>query len=639
MLFVAMASLAQNARPSVIPEIREWKGGKGAFVLSDGTRIICSDPALEKVAERFAEDCCTLLGFRPEVGTGKAADGDIVLRLKQDKKMPHEGYGIEIGSRITVTAPEAVGVFWGTRTLLQIAEQTPERSIACGTMRDWPDYGMRGIVVDCGRKYIPMSYLRDLAKILSYYKMNVLHVHLNDNGFKKFFDNDWDKTYAAFRLESETFPGLAARDGYYTKKEFVDFQLEAMDSFVEIVPEIDAPAHTLAFSHYKPEIGSEEFGMDHLDLGKPETYEFMDALFAEYLGGEHPVFVGPKVHIGTDEYSNKKKEVVEQFRHFTDYYIKYIESFGKEAYVWGALTHADGETPVKSENVGMYTWYNGYADPVEMKRQGYKMVCIPDDLVYIVPAAGYYYDYLDTKSLYESWTPAHIGEAVFEEKDPSILGGMFAVWNDHCGNGISIADIHHRVYPALQTIAVKTWNTAPSDDFCEFKNTCQKLSEAPGVNRMGRCGVPESLVYSCDRVEPGMKTPVRELGYGYTVSFTLEAADEARGTVLFESPEAVFYLSDPAAGMLGFARDGYLFHFDFRPYPGEKLEVAVQGDNVSTSLYINGRLCQTLDTGKICFEDPKTRMSLVRTLMFPLETAGAFKSAVTDLKVYNYKRF
>ena len=79
-----------------------------------------------------------------------------------------------------------------------------------------------------------------------------------------------------------------------------------------IIPEIDAPAHTLAFSHYDPELGSKEYGMDHLDLFNPKTYEFMDALFKEYLEGDDPVFVGPKVHIGTDEYSNKDQAVVEK---------------------------------------------------------------------------------------------------------------------------------------------------------------------------------------------------------------------------------------------------------------------------------------------------------------------------------------
>ena len=62
---------------------------------------------------------------------------------------------------------------------------------------------------------------------MAYYKMNTLQVHLNDNAFKQYFEHDWNKTYAAFRLESEFFPGLTSRDGYYTKKEFIDFQLMA----------------------------------------------------------------------------------------------------------------------------------------------------------------------------------------------------------------------------------------------------------------------------------------------------------------------------------------------------------------------------------------------------------------------------
>ena len=90
----------------------------------------------------------------------------------------------------------------------------------------------------------------------------------------------------------------------------------------------------------------------------------------------------------------------------------------------------------------MDIWYNGYADPVEMKKQGYKLISIPDGLTYIVPAAGYYYDYLNCQYLYEHYTPAVIGNKTFEENDPDILGGMFAVWNDHAGNGISTKDVH-----------------------------------------------------------------------------------------------------------------------------------------------------------------------------------------------------
>lgn len=631
-----MGLYAQNEKPFVVPELKEWKGSKGDFVPSSDMRVVYADEALRAVAEAFAADYGQMFGAAPAVAQGKPSAGDIYFTLKKDKKLGSEGYAIRVDRYVTVSAPEVVGAYWATRTLLQISEQTEDHQLPKGQLRDWPDYAMRGFMMDCGRKFIPMSYMRDLVKMMAYYKMNTLQVHLNDNGFKQFFGHDWGRTYAAFRLECDTYPGLTARDGYYTKREFIDFQEEAASRFVEIIPEIDAPAHTLAFSHYKPEIGSQEYGMDHLDLFNPETYKFMDGLFKEYLEGDKPVFRGPRVHIGTDEYSNKKKDVVEKFRAFTDRYIRLVESYGKQACVWGALTHAAGETPVKSENVIMSAWYNGYADPKEMVRQGYKLISIPDGLVYIVPAAGYYYDYLNTQYLYEKWTPAHVGKAVFEEKDPAILGGMFAVWNDHVGNGISVKDIHHRLFPALQTLAAKTWGAQIGLPYADFDRLRQGLSEAPGVNQLGRIGRTEGLVYEVAEVRPGSSLAHEEIGYGYTVSFDLEAADETPGTELFRSDNAVFYLADPVSGRFGFARDGYLNTFQFRPYPGEKLNVQVKGDNRSTSLLINGKLVETMDIQKRYFNGGKDSMNYVRTLVFPLKKAGSFKSKITNLKVYNH---
>ena len=636
-LFCAFVlNLNAQEKPFVIPELKEWKGGKGYFIPTGEARIVYTDSTLREIAEQFAQDYQKMFSVRLNVSDRKAQKGDFVLSLKKDRELGKEGYTIDIDKQVNVSAPKAIGVYWATRTLLQIAEQSDNRQLPQGTIRDYPDYDMRGFVIDCGRKFIPMDYLRDMVKILSYYKMNVFHIHLNDNGFKQYFNHDWDKTYAAFRLECETFPGLTARDGYYTKQEFIHFQEEAEKQFVEIIPEIDAPAHTLAFSQYKPEIGSKEYGMDHLDLSNPETYAFMDALFEEYIGGNNPVFRGPKVHIGTDEYSNKDPNVVEQFRAFTDHYINYVEKFGKQAFVWGALTHADGKTPVKSDNVGMYAWYNGYAEPKEMVKQGYKLVSIPDGLVYIVPAAGYYYDYLNTEYLYNHWTPAHVGDVVFEEKDPAILGGMFAVWNDHVGNGISVKDIHHRVFPALQTVAAKTWSSSVSVPYALFESNRKKLSEAPDVNQLARVGKEPGLVYEADEVHCGMQLPYPEIGYNYTITFDLEAAQERFGTELFRSPNAVFYLSDPVSGQFGFSRDGYLNTFRFHPYPQEKVRIKITGDNVSTSLFVNNRLIERMDIQKRYFNAGKDSMNYVRTLVFPLHKAGDFNSKITNLKVYNY---
>lgn len=65
---------------------------------------------------------------------------------------------------------------------------------------------------------------------------------------------------------------------------------------INVIPEIDVPAHSLAFTQYNPRLAADnkEYGMDHLDLYKQEVYDFVDTLFDEYLSGENPVFVGPR---------------------------------------------------------------------------------------------------------------------------------------------------------------------------------------------------------------------------------------------------------------------------------------------------------------------------------------------------------
>lgn len=642
-----------NPKPFVVPELKTWSGAEGQTALSG--RIVVKNAKLKAVAAALAADYKEMFGKELTIVNGATKGGDVVLSLKKNKALGDEGYTMNVGSAVEITAATERGAFWATRTLLQIAEQHKDGNLPKGKTTDVPEYKLRGFMIDCGRKFIPMSYLRDLAKIMAYYKMNTLQVHLNDNGFRQYFGGDWNKTQAAFRLECDTYPGLTAKDGSYSKQEFIDFQKLAEQNGVEVIPEIDAPAHSLAFTQYKNEIGSKEYGMDHLDLFNPETYKFMDGLWKEYIGGKNPVFIGKRVHIGTDEYSNAKKDVVEKFREFTDHYIKYVESFGKQAVVWGALTHANGDTKVKNKGVLMDIWYNGYADPVEMKKQGYKLVSIPDGLVYIVPAAGYYYDYLNCQYLYEHWTPAVIGNKTFEENDPMIEGGMFAVWNDHAGNGISTKDVHHRVYPALQTLAVKCWTGKDTKmPYAEFDSKRAELSEAPGVNELGRLGKPGSVVLEKATVNAGETLNAEEIGYNYAVTFTIDGKQEANGTELFRSANAVVYLADPEQGKLGFERDGYRNLFNYRIPAGEKHTITIEGTNKMTRLLVDGAVKEELgpktlyvmreqDRAHYQVKDTYTYEPVVyqptdqiyyqRTLVFPLRKAGNFKSTITNLKV------
>ena len=137
------------------------------------------------------------------------------------------------------------------------------------------------------------------------------------------------------------------------------------------------------------------------------------------------------------------------------------------------------------------------------------------------------------------------------------------------------------------------------------------------------------------------------------MSFTIEAQPEAKGTELFRSERAVFYLSDPRSGRLGFERDGYLNTFNYRLPTEGKVEIAVECTNRQTVLYVNGKKREVLapltlvafqEKDLIDFQtdpasakpqmyNPRAKMYYQRTLSFPLRQAGPFKSRITQLQV------
>lgn len=655
MLALCLCASAKETCPKVIPALQEWKGGSGKLALpAEGSIVIASadEAALKSVADVLAHDLKDLLGWNYTVKTGKPEKNAIYLSLtKPDKQLGEEGYVLAAGRYAGITAPARQGVFWGTRSLLQIL-YNEKGQLPKGVARDWPQYPNRGFMLDVGRKFFTMDFLRQYVKILSFYKLNEFQIHLNDNGFVQFFDNDWNKTYAAFRLESERFPGLTAKDGSYTKKEFTDLQRLGMEYGVNVIPEIDIPAHSLAFTHYKPEIGSDKYGMDHLDLYKEETYRFVDSLLDEYLSGEEPVFMGPDVHIGTDEYNAKEAE---KFRYFTDRYLKYVEKYGKNVRMWGALRWLKGKTPVKADNVTINAWSYDWIDPNASLKDGYKIINTCDTYLYIVPAAGYYRDFLDIRWLYETWRVGKVNSREeLPEGTPGLLGGMFAVWNDHCGNGISQQDVHFRTFPAAQVLAEKMWrgkNEAVS--FEEFEALCKQMPEAPGINLLGR--VQGEVVLPGQKEELSLNgtdsvaTSLPEIGYPYAVEFEVNPDQEQNiSGILFKGPHSTVYANWENKGNLAFSRDGYTFVFHAAILPaGEWTKVRIEGDYKGTTLYINGEKVERLE-GRIkqfynYTHHRKDRMYVQETLVFPMQQIGdvrnGFKGKLRNINCVRHPSF
>ncbi|TMC21364.1 MAG: glycoside hydrolase [Chloroflexi bacterium] len=477
--------LVPNPAPKVIPSLREWQGRTGFFTLSPTSRIV-TDPSyttqLESTAKVFQDDLFSMTGYTfPIVTTISPGAGDFFLTLNNlDPSIGSEGYLFQVDDTVVISAHSRTGVFYGTRTALQILLQDITKShIPKGIARDYPQYAERGFMLDAGRKFFSIHFLEDYVKFMAWYKMNDFHIHLNDNALGGGDSPDWMHSYAAFRLNSSRFPGLAAKDGSYTRQDIRALQDIANAYGVTITPEIDVPAHALAFTQYRPDLASPNFSKEFLDLNNPATYTFMNNIWDEFL----PWFDAKQVDIGADEYSPSASD---QYMRFINTYDAYLRSRGKTMRMWGTLTKMQSSVKVNTDIV-LDDWNNGWANPVDMANEGFSIINANDNLLYIVPKAGYYHDYLDTQMLYEQWEPN-----IFSLSDPGLnlqpggphlLGGMFSDWNDRLGSNISDADVHARVKPAMQTLSQKLWSAATAGiSYDQFQQLAHIIGEAPGTH-------------------------------------------------------------------------------------------------------------------------------------------------------------
>jgi hexosaminidase len=478
-----------NPSPQVIPSLREWHGASGAFAFTPTSRIVLDVADSEQLADTarvFAADLSLVTGTTLPIASGTTAEqGDCFLSLATtdqapDQALGDEGYSLSIADAVTLRAPTTTGVFYGTRTILQILLSDPARAhLPRGSARDYPRYRVRGFLLDVGRKYFPLGQLKEYVLAMSYFKLNDFHLHLNDNQLIVGIGPDWTTKYAAFRLSSPRFPGLAAKDGAYSRQDMRELQDFARPYGVTITPEIDVPAHALALTQYRPDLASKTLDKSLLDLANPNTLPFVKSLWDEFL----PWFDSRDVHIGADEYDAREGEAYRQFVNACD---DYLTSKGYTVHAWGSLAQMPGTTQIHTDVV-MDVWDTAFASAPELVREGYSVVNASDTYLYIVPKAGNYNDYLDTRTLYEQWNPT-----IFDLRTPAqnlapgdahLLGAKFAVWNDKLGALISDADVAARVQAALPTVGETFWG-APvgAMTYAQFVEVAHTVGQAPGLN-------------------------------------------------------------------------------------------------------------------------------------------------------------
>lgn len=481
----APAMVFANQAPAVTPLLREWHGSSGLFLLQSDARIVL-DPAysgrLQTTALTFQQDLRVVTGRTVPIAEGSDPGSNtffLTLRTR-DSGLGDEGYTLDIDENVTINAHTSNGMFYGTRSVLQILRADPtHKHLPKGFARDFPQYKERGFMLDLGRKFLPLPLLEDYVRMMSWYKFNDFQLHFNDNAMNAGESTDWQHKYAAFRLNSPAFPGLAAPDGSYTEQQIQELEVVANAHAVTITPEIDTPAHALALTQYHPQLASPKYSKEFLDLNNPATYAFIDAIWNTFL----PWFNTSEVHIGVDEYNTSDAD---KYRAYINHYDNFLRQKGKTTRMWGSLTEIQSNVKVNSDIV-LEDWDNHWANPIDMANQGFQLINANGNLLYIVPHATYFHDFLNTRLLYQSWDPSVFDvnnpALNLQPDDPHLLGGMFAVWNDLLGSITSDRDITIRIQPAFPVVGEKMWSgPTPNTSYEQFEQVVRQAGPAPGIH-------------------------------------------------------------------------------------------------------------------------------------------------------------
>lgn len=699
------ADASVNEKPAVIPELQEWHGKTGTFITSPSSKVIVGTQSLMDVAKAFQEDYEDVTGMKiQEVKAGTKADagfGDFYFELSTEKKgYGKEGYAMDIDQAVSVEAEEATGAYWATRSILQILKQK-SGSIPKGFVKDYPKFEVRAFSLDVGRKPFTLDAVQQFAKNMAWYKMNSFQLHLSDN---LIFHEDYptleeaiEQSYAGFRLESgvfneETNKSATSEDVYYTKDEFRTFIKECRTMGVDVVPEFDMPAHALPFTRAFPQFmtaragGGHGYLIEEIDLSNPDATAWAQDIWSDYFEGDNPVFDEEMtLHIGTDEFHGVEGQAgKEMFRKFSDDMIAFVQDTGRTVRMWGSLTNKGGTTPVRSENVQLNIWNTGYANPQNMYDLGFDLINTLEGPNYIVPAAGYYNDYINAQSIYNSWRPNEIGNLSASAGDDQILGGCYAIWHDSVdtrGNGISQYDSFDRFFQALPAYGARLWGDAADRNYADFTKVFAETGTAPGTTIYGDLDYMTSIVADYTFEEALAKdSSVNGFDLAEIVNAEQSNADQGKALklkggesyaetvdeldligdsailtmrvkmdegadgeqILCESKSEcgiygayAFKASQVNTGKVGFSREGYDFSFDYTLPKGEWHILEFRSGKDSVSLYVDGELKDS--NPEIYFANhPTTELSAklashgitkICTMMVPLGRIGSKTSS------------
>ncbi|MEJ7627003.1 MAG: beta-N-acetylhexosaminidase [Ferruginibacter sp.] len=459
-----------------------------------------------KVPENITQSFKKMLSTRYKVIfkekiTGKEESSTIYIELKKDFKS--EEYKIYIGDRdITISGNEN-GIFYAFQTLGQMIMVDKDRSlkIRMGTIKDYPRFTYRGMHLDAGRHFFPVSYIKKYIDYLAFHKFNNFHWHLTEDQGWRIEIMKYPKLTEVGSCRAQTLSGRYGSDkydgkkycGFYTQAEIRDVVKYATDRFINVIPEIDIPGHTLAALASYPYLGCtkgpykvmETWGVqpDILCAGNDSTYTFVQNVLDEVMD----LFPSKYIHIGGDEAPKErwetcpvcqkkmKNENLKDEHNLQSYFIqrveKYVNSKGRQIIGWDEILEG-GLAP----NATVMSW-RGVKGGIAAAKQNHFAIMTPETPLYLnhtqtknedsITQGGY-----NPLELVYNYEP--VAAELTKEEEKYILGAQGNMWSEYISNW---GKLEYMLFPRMSALSEVVWSPKQKRNWKDFERRLPVLFE------------------------------------------------------------------------------------------------------------------------------------------------------------------
>jgi hexosaminidase len=507
---------------SILPEPVEIKTGDGFFLLNPSSSISTStaDAELSRLAEQLSAKLAITTGFKMPVRAGGIMTnnvGNILLQINKSNELVlgNEGYRLNIGQTlITISANKPAGLYYGIQSLLQLLPKEIDQKqpvanvnwqVPVADITDYPRFAWRGLMFDVSRHFFTKQEVKDFIDEMVRYKYNLLHMHLTD-------DEGW-------RIEIKSYPKLTEKGawnvkregtfgnftppaadeprdygGFYTQEDIREIVKYAKERFVDILPEIDVPGHSLATIASYPELsctpGADKYVVrsgekimnwhsggftalvdNTLCPANEKVYTFLDKVFGEIA----ELFPFEYIHMGGDECAKNfwennpqiralmKRENLKDMHEVQSYFVKrvskIVSSKGKKMIGWDEILEG-GLAP----NAAVMSW-RGMKGGIDAAKMGHEVVMSPTTFVYL--------DYMQSDAIVEPPVYASLRlkktyefEPVPEGVDSKLIkGGQGNIWSEQLYN---TRHLQYMTWPRGLAISECLWSPKTARDWNKF---------------------------------------------------------------------------------------------------------------------------------------------------------------------------